>query len=264
MFNVIKGYIKRLITPKPDKNYKPEEDIYGLYEWRIVSLYKNNFGKSNIILELDIPITDKYTDIDFDVSLLLNNIYLCGIRTLQYNFNNINCILFAGSVEQYVSVLTVKNTLLNADVNRIFRSFINILRDIDIMHNMIDNALDNEYIKKSSYPYEVDISEITCSNPISIQQINNEALNPKILKTDYMESLIYLLMINIYNEKECNSYYISDLVNKLQYDDQEQISGLKEYMYSNFNIPGFKNIFDINFKVTDDDESVYDDIDEII
>ena len=35
-------------------------------------------------------------------------------------------------------------------------------------------------------------------------------------------------------------------------------------MYYNFNIPGFKNIFDINLKVTDDDESMYDDIDEVI
>lgn len=264
MLNTLKGYIKRLTTPKPDKTYQPAKEIYNIYEWRIISLYKDNFGNSNIILELDTQISDKYTDIDFDISVLLKNMYLCGIRVLEYKFKDTSSILIAGSVEQYISVLTVKNTLLNADMNRVYRSFINKLRDIDIMHNKIDYVLGNEYLQKSYYPYETEITELTCTNPIIIQYIDTENLYSEILKTDYMELMIYLMVISIYGEKTCKSYYISDLANIISYDDTEIFSALKESMYANFNIPGFKNVFDINFKVTNDDESMYDDIDEVI
>ena len=61
--------------------------------------------------------------------------------------------------------------------------------------------------------------------------------------------------------------YISDLICKLNSDKeyyQDLFEMYKSSISSNFDIPEFKNIFDINFTITANDESMYEDIDEII
>ena len=46
-------------------------------------------------------------------------------------------------------------------------------------------------------------------------------------------------------------------------NEKEYIDTLKDTYVSNFTIPGYKNIFDINFLVTNYNEDV-DDIDELL
>ena len=55
-------------------------------------------------------------------------------------------------------------------------------------------------------------------------------------------------------------------VNSVGYENsyQDLFEMYKSSISSNFDIPEFKNIFDINFTITANDESMYEDIDEII
>ena len=267
MFKQLKGLLKRYTTPKPKKDYTPEDDYYGKYEWKVISLYKNEFGDSNIILELDYDSKSELKNMHLHLEFLVDNLNKVGLRTLHYSFKDTDCIVIAGSITQYISILTIDNLLLNLDTNRVYRSFINILCDIDIMHPMIDNVTKQFgiYTQTDYYPYETTITKLNSNNPITIQSLITENIYNEILDTDYMESFIYLMVISVC-EKDFHIWYISDLVNILNFNDdiREQFKSWKESMYYNFNIPGFKNIFDINLKVTDDDESMYDDIDEVI
>ena len=268
MINTIKGWIKRLTTPKKNKTYQPEQDNYGEFEWRFISSFNVDII-NNIILELDI--SPSCIDTDNNVSSLIENAQLSGLRILKYTFENKICIFFAGAKANYISLLSIDNSVVYISNNRILKSMISILQKIDIMHSSyeIDNVLPytSTYNIESMYlPYLTDTKEISCTDPITIQSLPTENIYHEVLKTDYMSKFIYLMIIAIYNEKELEKYYISDLVNLLNFSNfyQETFAYYKRTLHSNFDIPGFKNIFDINLKVTDDDESMYDDIDEVI
>lgn len=266
MINTIKGWVKRLSTPRKEKTYIPDQDNYGEYEWRYISSF-NISTINNIILELDI--TSSYDDTSNDTSILLRYAPLVGLRILTYKFPNRTCIFLSGSCINYTSLLSLQDTELSIDTNRIVRSLITLLQKIDIMYYYIQNLfpdmvndIDPDYL-----PYITRNKTITANDPISIQDIPTDNIYPEVLKTDYMNKFIYITKIIIYNEKELLPYYISDIVNILnfsEYAENYMINGMKDSLYSNFNISGFKNIFDINLKVTNDGESMYNDIDEPI
>lgn len=261
MIKIIKGLVRRFTTPTPNKKYISNETLYGEYEWKFISSCSID-TINNIILELDIS----HTSINEEILSLIENAQLVGLRILKYSFENKICLFFAGSTTNYISLLSINNSLIIIDNNKILKSMISLLQKIDIMHYELDNVLPSTstYNIDTMYlPYITDTNTINCNNPITIQTIHTENIYSEILNTNYMDKFIYLMMIVIYDEKELHQYYISDFVNILNFYNIEKYQCYKNSFYSNFEIPGFKNIFDINLKVTDD-KSIYDNIDEII
>ena len=267
MIKYIKGLIKRLTTPSKDKNYKSNDNDYGKYEWKYVSSFQIDIY-TNIILELNIP-EQQQSSMEYDINVLIDQCNMCGIRHTEFIVGKDKFIYFAGSVYNYISLLSFPKDPFPGmkQCSRLFRSLVSILEEIDIMHPMIDNVFPEKAkpIETIYLPYITNNKRVTCNDPVSIQTLDTKNINPDVLSMKYMDQFIYLLLMIVYDEDQFYQYYISDFISVNNFDECNYlIKELDQSFHSNFDISGFKNIFDINLKVTDDDESAYDNIDEVI
>ena len=269
MLSYLKGLFKRLSVPKKESSFKSKESDYGEYEISFVDSFQINDKYSNIILQL--IYNPNHSDMKQAIYLFKLKLCICGFRLLEYPLHNKTIIFISGSDNQYIEYVSQSLNDTMIEDNIISRSMVSLLQKIDILKDKISILLDKEF-KYASYITENNI--LTSTNPVAIQYPNANNIDPEILKMNYMEDFIHILAIGIYIDEDykidSTEYlflYISDLICKLNSDKeyyQDLFEMYKSSILSNFDIPEFKNIFDINFTITTNDESMYEDIDEII
>lgn len=266
MFSKLKGYFKRYSTPRPDKNYKPKETTYGDYDVMFISsTVFDNTANNNIIMVYTYDKNPEKDDIlkeveEFEFMLKENRF---GMKTV-YN-NERPFIFFTGDRIQYATVI---NYYYN-DPDYRYNKLLCLLRKIVINLDITSTLIGGE--PSLYYQYESELLELTPSNPVAIQSINVSNIPYELQDNKYLyDNIVSLLKIgylihNEYDEYYHNYDYILDFLTKFYYCKNKDFEELKLNFKSNFNIKGFKNIFDINFKVTtDNEESYYEDIDEVI
>ena len=125
---------------------------------------------------------------------------------------------------------------------------------------------------KNVFPYEALKIKLQKTDPVYVQQIDTYYISPNIISNDIdiMDKIKSLIIIAIYVDEK---YILVDHVFEFIYcyktkryrgDIEECIARYKESYGSNFTISGYKNIFDINLSITDQENSSYPDIDEIL
>ena len=254
----LKGYFRRASTPKKDTTYIPEETTFGNIEVRYTHSIVLNKNLSNIILEISfsknnenaIESYNKFSDMISEVGL---------IKT-KYDIPEKLFIYIGGSVASYKLLLDKYFFKEENAYDKILRKVYNILKEIDIMNNDQDKV----------YPYTTEYQTIKEVNPVYVENIDTSFLSPEVVDDkdkDIFDYLINVLIIGLYDDycetiTDTITRFISSYNNNVYYDDLHQlIEQYKDTFYSNFEIYGYKNIFDINFRVTN---STYDDTEEII
>lgn len=269
MFSKLKGYIKRLTTPKKDESYTTTPTTFGDIQVSYVDAVKIlDTLKSNIILEISYP------DDMHDALLCANNfIYMISMTGIRYTTIKINKTIYmyiAGSMLDYDLLLyTYMNSIDYAD-NKILKKVISVLSKIDIMKDSA--SLMEDLMYKSVFPYEALKIKFQKTDPVYVQQIDIYYISPDIISNniDIMDKLKSLILVAVYvDEKYILVDYIFDFIycyktKRYRGDIEECIAQYKESYGSNFTISGYKNIFDINLSITNQENSSYPDIDEIL
>lgn len=259
---MIRYLIKKIqnIFMKKDTNYTSPENTYGDFEWRYISSATCG-DLSNIILELDYTPTPSMDNFKSDLLFFKKYANQSGLRMIEYSFQNKTCVLVAGSAIQYVSVFSIDKTGYD---NTVLRSLLSLLIKIDVVSCKITDYLDYGRVVPA---YESTDIMLTESVPVWMQTINESLLYKEITRCDYNKDLIYLTVSFIYNlfGSNCIMYYNNELLLFTIADTTGDYIRLINSFASNFDIPRYQNLFDINLKVTNDsDESLYDNIDEVI
>lgn len=267
MFKNIKGYMKRLRGIKKDKKFISPGTSYGEFGISYIDGVVINDDDSNIILEIYYSYNE--TNIIQDATTLLNLLSSLGFHFISKPIDEENHIFISGNIEKYA--LLVNYYFINPDYtyNKLLRGMYNLLNKIDATAPYMILEDINDVSDDHIYSYKVERIHTTNNNPIYVQNIDIELISDLIKSygNDILEDIISLMIVYIDDENlEQQSFYILDFL--YNYYTNEYMTDIynkyKDSYYSNFNISEFKNIFDINFKVTIDDDSMYDDIDEII
>lgn len=267
MLNKLRGYFKRYSTPKPDKNYQSKESTYGDYDLLFISsTVFNDIQNTNIIMAYTYDKNSEKDDIikeveEFELMLKENRFGMKTVYDKQRPF-----VFFAGDRVQYATMI---NYYYN-DPDYRYNKLLCLLRKNVINLDITSILVDNE--PSLYYQYESEVLKLEPTNPVIVQTIDISNIPYELQNNKYLfDSLIsliklgYILHLNEYGEYHCSYDYVLDFLTKFYYSRDKDFKDLKNNFKSNFNITGFKNIFDINFKVTtDNDESYYEDIDEVI
>lgn len=267
MLSKLKGYFKRYSTPRPDKKYQPEETTYGDYDVLFISsTVFDNIVNTNIIMAYTYDNNPDKDDIlkeveEFEFMLKENRF---GIKTVRYKGRPF--VFFAGDRIQYTTLINYYYYNPDYRYNKLLCLLQKIVINLDITATFIGN-------KPSLYhQYESEVLKLETSNPVAIQSIDISNIPIELQEKNYLfDIIISLFKIGyVLYDKEQGEYtykydYVLDFLNKFWYSEDTRYQDLEYNFKSNFNITGFKNIFDINFKVTtDNNESYYNDIDEVI
>lgn len=256
----LKGYFRRATTPKKEENYTPEETTYGDIEVRYIHSVLLNKSISNIILEISFDKNNK--DAENTYNIFLDIISESGLLKTKYVTKNKIFIYTGGSVSSYE--LLINKYYFNPEnaYNKILRKVYNILKEIDIMN---ENGESDKV-----YPYESEYQTIKAVNPVYTENIDSNYLSSEVVndkEKDIFSYLINVMVISIYTDSTTITQYIPEFVNSYNnnlYEDyiHQSIEDYRDKFYSNFEIYGYKNIFDINFRLSN---SLYeDDTEEII
>ena len=254
----LKSYLRRASTPKKETNYTSEETTFGDIEVRYIHSVLLNKSISNIILEISFSKNNK--DANDNYNKFLDMISEAGLIKTKYDMLDKIFVYIGGTRESYK--LLIDKYFFNEKnaYDKILRKVHNVLKEIDIMNNDQDKI----------YPYESDYQNIKEVNPVYVENIDTSFISPEVIddkEKDIFDYLINVLIIGLYDDyhetiSDTISRFISSYNNNVYYDDLHQlIEQYKDDFYSNFEIYGYKNIFDINFRVTND---TYDDTEEII
>ncbi len=265
MLSKLKGYFKRYSSPKPDKKYQPEETTYGDYDVVFISsTVFDNINNTNIIMAYTYDSDPEKDDIlkeieEFDFMLKLNRF---GIKTVYYTERTF--VFFAGDRVQYATLINYFYHDPNYRYNKLLCLLQKIVINVDIISTLIGND------PSLYYQYESEFLKLESSNPVAIQSIDISNIPYELQGDKYLFDIIVPLFKIGYvlSDKGAFVYkydYVLDFLTKYWYGQDVRYHELECNFKSNFNITGFKNIFDINFKVTtDNNESYYNDIDEVI
>ena len=256
MFEKIKGYFKRLSTPKKEKDFEPEPTSYGeINVWHINSMVINKYEElNNIILQIsyDKSMNDTTEDA-MNFNIMISSV---GIRSaLVGDIGDTTYLFIAGSNSKFGMFL---NKYMNDPVysnNRIFKKVVSTLGKIDIMKDIsiFSNEPELDY-----YPYESAIVAISESRPVYVQCIDTYFVSQQLFEAglDLLGILNTLYIVAIYIDQNILFEYVYDFVtnyNLRNYNDRvlEHVDTYKTYFESNFCVPGYKNILDINTSITD-------------
>lgn len=271
MLSRLKGYFKRFITPKPDKNYQPKETTYGDYDVIFISSSVfDHFNNTNIIMAYTYDKNPERDDIlkeveEFEYMLKTNRF---GMKTVNYEERPF--VFFAGDRVQYATLINYYYHNPNYRYNKLLCLLQKIVANLDITSTLIGND------PSLYYQYESEVLELESSNPVAIQSIDISNIPFELQNNKYSREYLFDIIVPLFKigymlyNKDQEEYvyrydYIFDFLTKYWYANDVRYQNLECNFKSNFNITGFKNIFDINFKVTtDNNESYYNDIDEVI
>jgi hypothetical protein len=274
----IKGYFRRLTTPSKDKSYIPDDTSFGDFSVTMVNgTYVDNHC-NNIVIEF--IYNSDYEDIRRHAEQLLLALESTDIRVLE--FRNIatkddSNVLFytAGTNIDYIKFI---QTLLPYPVwayNKLFKFLKRRLEELEYVAPYLKYGLDinsydldkyNEFVSRP-----LNLITLTSSNSIKVEDIVLKRFSNILTKDeddkDLIEKLLPLFRVYVYfpNIDETELYWVNELAYKFLMDPivHNDLIEYSESMRSNFNIPNFKNILDMNTEVIDPD-SMYKDIDEVI
>lgn len=267
MFAKLKGYIRRFSTPKKETNYEPKQTTFGEIDVSFVNavkIYNLDNDSSNIIIGVS------YSN-DMEDSLACYHEFIgmispIGIRFVNINIKNQGFLYLSGSVEDYDILIGLFNKDPEKSDNKIFRKLCVLLRKIDIVSEET-NVLTTDGVTS----YEATRITLTKTDPVFVQNIDTYWVHSDVLNAniDIFDKLKSMIKVYIYNPttEEIYEYNVLDFVyyyntGRFYDSEKEYIDTLKDAYVSNFTIPGYKNIFDINFLVTDLSSSSDYDIDE--
>lgn len=272
MFSKLKGYLRRLSTPKKETNYQPKETSYGDIKVSYVGSVKVNnslIHDSSIILQISYE--RNMQDADKDREQFLEMVSTTELSTCIIDIDKLNrrFLYIAGPICRY-DRLCEYGYMLNYSDNKTLMKVMSILEKIDIMAE--SSTFKDKSKGKYTFPYTSDVINLTPENPVYVQCIDTYWIDKDIIDSgmnifDYLKDI---LMVAILLKNQ--NYVILDTVHDFvkQYQTKtfqkyilDYIDEYKEDFASNFTIPGYKNIFDINFLVTNYNEDV-DDIDELL
>lgn len=259
MLKIIKGYIRRLSTPKRNKTIQVDMPAYGEFEATFVHSCSinesNNF--SNIIINLTYDISKNATVLLADELKTLLSI--CGIKFITLSpVSNIVQLFVAGSVYQYDKLIHFYYYNPKYRYNKLLCILKNLLDKIDICKNIDPNT-------KELSVYNSEIISIK-NYEVYTQNISSN-IPPEII--DKIHPLLY---IALHYDTECGTvtrtFNLIDFLFMYYTDSMENDASTVIYNNRhNFIIGGkkYKSIFDITFKVNDQESSGFNsDIDEIL
>ena len=267
MIKKIKGYIKRLLSPSPEENFKSKDNSFGEFEFDLVSSTIFEDYYNNLLIQMTHYGDRKYEDFDKSYTELKENFQLVGIKIKEYIFLDRWITYISGSAEQFASFINHSKFEFTLK-DPVFTKLTNLLNNIDITTAYTYKLGVAKFNPTPAY-LSTNVRGINRNFPIAIEEIKDKSiLDHEVIRTNYMEILLPLLHVLVYTPYDESYVFLSieDLVLALQCtDDYNFLYEYKESLESNFEIPGYKNLFDINLVITNDqDISSYDDIDEII
>lgn len=240
MFKKLKGYFKRVTTPKPNIDYKPIENNYGEFDMDYIYSIKYH-DYTSIIFELIYNKSNE--DIFKEVDIFISLLSLCKFSILIQQADPDTALYIEGSKEKFITLMNIFFINPEYTYNKPFRKLYNLLMRLDITAPYI--TLRNDIEISENYSYET--IEIKPKDDFYIQELPNQnisILTTIIINTDKLNiaCTVIDLLSKYYNDNDMNIISLVD-------DHTDQI----------------KKIIGYNFKVTNqDDSNLYDDIDKIL
>lgn len=267
MFAKIKGYIRRLRTPKKETQYESKQTTFGEINASFidaVTICNMDEDSSNIIIGVSYP--NNMEDSLSCYKEFINMISPLGIRFINIDIKEKGFLYLSGSVEDYDILIGSFNQDPEKSDNKIFRKLCVLLRKIDIVSEET-SVLTTDRVTS----YNSTAVKLTKTDPVFVQSIDTYWIDKDVLDANINIFDKLKSMINVYIYDPISDYIYAYSVLDFIYcystgrfdeDLKEYINTLRYKYESNFAIPGYKNIFDINFLVTDLDSSSKYDIDE--
>lgn len=268
LISKLKGYYRRLTTMKKDKKYKPELNTYGDISVEFIDSIMINEASYSSNTVIALHYNDQSDSIN-DLNDLKNLIIQSDLRVLDLKFDFVAYVY--GQSPSYATFLF--NNENQKSYNKFFSLLYNLCTEIDIIDETLQYVKDpeaNAYYTKKYYPYETESIDLSTSMPIYVQDVT--AKLPENIRSK-CKGINALFMYN-YNGQYNYTYmkYVSDLKvsSILQSKDGDDLlkyeapEWTKQYA-SNLTIYDGTNILEDNLLITNnDDQALYDDIDEII
>ena len=259
----LKGYKKRITTPKKDKNFKTPETSFGEFEIYFISGYNvlmNGEQYSGVIFKLQYQADQR--DVHLNIMELLDIISILNGRHVgDFEVDNPTLYEYISlTSQQCVNLAELYNSDPKYNGNKVLRSLISEFMKIDIIDQQISFS-----DQKPIYPYSVEPIEISQKKPIYVQEIFEEFTVPDNMKD-------YLLKVFISYIKFTFNGYISVLCNQYNQEHVILMNSINE-IFENYNITPnmeyLKKLLDTNVILIDEAQkysstSFSDDIDEII
>lgn len=267
MFAKIKGYIRRLRTPKKETQYESKQTTFGEINASFVdaiTICNLDKDSSNIIIE--VSYSNNMEDSLSCYKEFINMISPLGIRFINIDIKEKGFLYLSGSVEDYDILIGSFNQDPEKSDNKIFRKLCVLLRKIDTVSKET-SVLTTDGVTS----YNSTVVKLTKTNPVFVQSIDTYWIDKDVLDANIniFDKLKSMINIYIYDpiSDHIYAYSVLDFIycystGRFDEDLKEYINTLRYKYESNFTIPGYKNIFDINFLVTDRDSSSNYDIDE--
>ena len=264
----LKGYYRRLTTIKKDKNYKPDLKSYGDISVEFVDSIMINSSnyESNIVIKLQCPNEEGSKS---DLNELINLITKSDLRLVLSEKHSLAYVY--GRAPSYAKFLYSNEEMKS--YNKYFSLLYNLCIEIDSIDPILqylNNPKENIYETEKYYPYESENINISINNPIYVQDITAK------LPEDQRNEFKCINALFVYDTNQADDsvymYYASDIKadsilqskpgdDLLKYDAPQWI----EDYASNLTLCDGTNILKDNLLITNnDDQSLYDDIDEII
>lgn len=271
LFSYFKGLFRRVSTPKKDEKYVSPPTTYGEYDIDYISGFVakyNNLRQDNHIFR--ITYQKGQEDIDKDANQLINILSSLKIIVLKIVTENNIEIFISSNGYKFGALTWFYTNSIELNSNKLFRKFFNGLTKIDEVDKYI-----NLYSKSEAFYHPYETQEIlidAVANPVYIQsifdefkhEVDMELITPLLTIVYAYNNDLYCyglleFMYHMKNSYEYNKFIPEEVKQKIMY---EYYTVYKQ----NFNIDEFKNVFDINYIVTDqpNDESIAAEIDEII
>lgn len=271
MFAKLKGYFRRLSTPKKETNYQSQETSYGTIKVSYIGSTKIEgnvlMNDSNIILQISYEKGMK--DAETDKEQFIEMVSTANLNTIFLESDKLNkkFIFLAGPIYRYDKLCEYGYDIKYSN-NKMLMKTMSILEKIDIMaqSSTFKESLKNKY----NFPYTSDIVYLTPENPVYTQCIDTYWVDKDIIDAgfDVLDIIKDICMVAILfkNQDLTMIDTVNDFVKSYQRKTYQPyildyIDEYKEAFASNFTIPGYKNIFDINFLVTNHNGD-FEDIDE--
>lgn len=264
----LKGYYRRLTTIKKDKNYKSDLKSYGDISVEYIdSIMINSFEyESNIVIKI------QYSNEEGSKANLKELINLIAKSDMRI-------ILIANKQEAYVyggGPSCAKFLFCNENLksyNKFFSLMYNLYTQIDVVDNILKylkDPEDNRYRTEQYYPYESDDISLSLTMPVYVRDITAKLPEDE---RSICKDMNALFIYDIHQaDGSIYKYYADDIKpdSILQYKDGDSVlkysasDWIEEYA-SNLTLYDGTNILRDNLLITNnDDQALYDDIDEII
>ena len=169
MLSKLKGYVRRLTTPKKDENFESKETTFGELEVSFVDSVKiedDMFPTSNIILQISYQ--GQMDDGVNAVNQFLEMASRVGLKSNIIPLEETNYMFIAGSDVYYNYLCETFANDPKYSENKILKKVISILSKIDIMGN---TSFFEEY-ENGAYSYDTTIIALGDSRPVFVEYVD--------------------------------------------------------------------------------------------